>query len=425
MHNLLKTHALFSLLFHHRLVWVVTFFMVIVTLISPSLHVFAQNPQIPRVATGYSWHFPKDHGLHPNYSTEWWYTTGHLWIRPPKGTSTKEPRRQFGYELTFFKSHPNHTSWFQSLLQNTPWYVSPVYTAHFAVSTLPSNHRHTHASQGGFQFFEQVSRAGTQEAGASQTTLQLWHRAWTLSQKTPTLWHLSTGDPQHAPLPVLNLSLQLQQPPTLQGDASGYSQKTQCQGCGSLYYSIPHITTTGTLTLLEQGKRVTYPVEGLSWFDHEIMQQYQYPTLKGWDWFAIQVPATPHHQRFSLMLYQLRKAPSPSSPSSIEPYSQAALILSDGTKRVGRIGKDVFLTPKTYWHSPKSGGVYPIEWQIQWPQEKLFLNVKAHLMNQEIVTHLIQTPVYWEGACQVLGTRNHTPIKGHAYLEMTGYAAQR
>ncbi|HLQ24584.1 MAG TPA: hypothetical protein VK138_01755, partial [Acidiferrobacterales bacterium] len=33
-------------------------------------------------------HFPRDHGAHPNYRTEWWYFTGNLYT---------PARRRFGY----------------------------------------------------------------------------------------------------------------------------------------------------------------------------------------------------------------------------------------------------------------------------------------------------------------------------------------
>jgi predicted secreted hydrolase len=39
--------------------------------------------------------FPADHGPHPEFRTEWWYFTGNL---------TAEDGREFGYQLTFFRS---------------------------------------------------------------------------------------------------------------------------------------------------------------------------------------------------------------------------------------------------------------------------------------------------------------------------------
>src|SRR5262245_21137844 len=57
---------------------------------------FAADPiQEFRLAMpGYEYVFPRDHGAHDDFRTEWWYYTGHL--------TTKNGRR-FGYQLTFFR----------------------------------------------------------------------------------------------------------------------------------------------------------------------------------------------------------------------------------------------------------------------------------------------------------------------------------
>src|SRR6478609_7957961 len=38
--------------------------------------------------------FPKDHGPHPEFQTEWWYFTGNM---------AAEDGRRFGYEFTIFR----------------------------------------------------------------------------------------------------------------------------------------------------------------------------------------------------------------------------------------------------------------------------------------------------------------------------------
>lgn len=42
---------------------------------------------------GWNYEFPKDHGSHPDFKTEWWYFTGN--VRTQEGL-------EFGYQLTFF-----------------------------------------------------------------------------------------------------------------------------------------------------------------------------------------------------------------------------------------------------------------------------------------------------------------------------------
>ncbi|RYG65533.1 carotenoid 1,2-hydratase, partial [bacterium] len=44
---------------------------------------------------GYQYQFPRDHGSHPEFATEWWYYTGHL--RAGNG-------RRFGYQMTWFRT---------------------------------------------------------------------------------------------------------------------------------------------------------------------------------------------------------------------------------------------------------------------------------------------------------------------------------
>ncbi|HSJ09832.1 MAG TPA: lipocalin-like domain-containing protein, partial [Longimicrobiales bacterium] len=39
--------------------------------------------------------FPRDHGPHPEFRTEWWYFTGNV---------TAADGRELGYQLTFFRS---------------------------------------------------------------------------------------------------------------------------------------------------------------------------------------------------------------------------------------------------------------------------------------------------------------------------------
>ncbi len=48
--------------------------------------------EMPR--PGRVWSFPRDHGAHPEFKTEWWYYVGHL--KAASGES-------FGYQLTFFR----------------------------------------------------------------------------------------------------------------------------------------------------------------------------------------------------------------------------------------------------------------------------------------------------------------------------------
>ena len=54
-----------------------------------------QDPNSFARAIGpWDWRFPRDHGAHPDFQTEWWYYTGVL--------ATAEDRR-FGFQFTIFR----------------------------------------------------------------------------------------------------------------------------------------------------------------------------------------------------------------------------------------------------------------------------------------------------------------------------------
>src|SRR5206468_1972506 len=54
------------------------------------------EPQFGQVLGPRTWSFPRDHGRHDGFKTEWWYFTGNL--------REKATGRTFGYQLTFFRS---------------------------------------------------------------------------------------------------------------------------------------------------------------------------------------------------------------------------------------------------------------------------------------------------------------------------------
>jgi len=51
----------------------------------------------PEVTAGRVLQFPRDHGAHAAYRTEWWYVTG--WLRNADG-------RDLGFQVTFFRTRP-------------------------------------------------------------------------------------------------------------------------------------------------------------------------------------------------------------------------------------------------------------------------------------------------------------------------------
>ena len=72
---------------------------------------------------GYHFRFPRDHGAHPDFRTEWWYYTGNL---------TGAGGDEYGFQLTFFRSaiEPDMPARESGLATNQ------VYMGHFALTGL-------------------------------------------------------------------------------------------------------------------------------------------------------------------------------------------------------------------------------------------------------------------------------------------------
>ena len=100
--------------------------------------------------------FPRDHGAHPEFKTEWWYYVGHL------KTAAGET---FGYQLTFFrvalrKPDPEARS---------AWSADTVYFAHLAV---------TDPARQAFAFREKAGRGALGLSGAGVDRLEVWIDDW-------------------------------------------------------------------------------------------------------------------------------------------------------------------------------------------------------------------------------------------------------
>ena len=55
------------------------------------------DPAYQAVQSGLALRFPRDHGAHPQFRTEWWYLTG--WLKTARG-------EDLGFQVTFFRSKP-------------------------------------------------------------------------------------------------------------------------------------------------------------------------------------------------------------------------------------------------------------------------------------------------------------------------------
>jgi predicted secreted hydrolase len=164
--------------------------------------------------------------------------------------------------------------------------------------------------------------------------------------------------------------------------------------------------TRGRITVDGQA----FDVEGESWMDHEFGTSFLEPEQRGWDWFAIQLA-----DGRELMLYQLRRA-----DGSRDPRSSGTLVDRSG-KTTHLANADFTLAQGAERFTSKNGAVYPLEWKVSVPSQKIELTVTTPMPDQELSLERSTGIAYWEGMIDVAGTAAGTVVTGSGYLEMTGY----
>lgn len=327
------------------------------------------QPALP----GYEFVFPRDHGSHPEYRTEWWYYTGHL--------RTAEGRR-YGFEVTFFRAGVSREA------RGTAWDLRDVMPAHFAVTDVAKND---------FRFYEKLNRASVFTANAAEGKLDVFNEAWRATTNPDGSWRLVAKQGSDA----IDLVLRANKPPAVHGE-NGVSVKAQGVGFASHYYSMTSLDAVGTIN----GQRAT----GQVWMDHEFGSSVLRENQQGWDWFSIQLD-----NDAELMLYVIRR-----TDGTPDVTSSGSLITSDS--RVIHIRHDQMrITPLGKWKSPKSGATYPMRWRVEVPAFGVSLEVNPLMNAQELVTKGSTRVTYWEGACDVTGSFGGVAVKGDGYVEMTGY----
>lgn len=332
----------------------------------------ADAPSYPPVAPGRPLSFPRDHGAHPSYRTEWWYVTG--WLHSPGG----EP---LGFQVTFFRSRPN-------LAQGNPSRFAPdqLLFAHAALSDPIVGHL-THE--------QRSARAGFGLAEAEQGDADVHIGDWSLARSADDSYRIRV----HGREIRFDLTLVPTRPPLLQGDA-GYSRKGPLAAEASYYYSQPQLKVKGTLG--RDGRR--QDVQGSAWLDHEWSSTMLGRDAVGWDWLGINLD-----DGGALMAFRIRDGAGRAL------WTYASRHRGDGT-RVAIAARAVNLAPIRRWRSPRTGAEYPVALRVA--AGDLAFDLVPLQDDQELDARASTGNVYWEGA--VTAVAGGKPI-GRGYLELTGY----
>jgi predicted secreted hydrolase len=330
---------------------------------------------------GWDYEFPRDHGAHRDFKTEWWYFTGNVF---------DADGNRFGYELTFFRQGISPAA--QRDPNASRFLVDDLKFAHFAITDVAKQQ---------FRFEQKTSRGAFGEAGFDEAKRLAWIDNWTLTMSNEGAFDLTASTEAGA----INLHLRPTKPPVIHGE-NGVSVKAAAGSSASHYYSIPRLQTTGEIVLNGRSRSVS----GESWFDHEWSSSQLGKGEVGWDWISVQ-----WEDGAELMLYRMRL-----ESGEVEPSSSGTWIAPDGTTTHLRVS-DFQMTPIAFWKSKASGAQYPVGWRVALPGQRAEFTLRAALEDQELKLGPI---TYWEGAIDATGTRDGKASKGRGYLELTGYAGR-
>jgi predicted secreted hydrolase len=327
--------------------------------------------------------FPRDHGAHPEFRTEWWYLTGYADV----GTASQA--RLIGFQITFFRSRIDAA---QSL--NSRFAAKQLLFAHAAFTDINAQ-KHTHD--------QRIARTGFGLAQASETTTDVKLRDWTL-KRNPNGSYSSR-------IPSRDFSLDLTfvptQPVLLQGQ-QGLSRKGPQEKQASYYYSLPQLSAEGSFS--HAGKQTAIK-QGTAWLDHEWSEEILHPEAVGWDWIGMNL-----FDGSSLTAFQLRRSDGSAlwAGGSFRSSDISTIFSADDVQfKASKTSHDV-------WQSPSSGARYPAQWQINTSRGNF--RVRALMNAQELDSRSSIGIVYWEGLADLFDAQGKRV--GRGYLEMTGYAGK-
>ena len=180
------------------------------------------------------------------------------------------------------------------------------------------------------------------------------------------------------------------------------------------YYFIPRCEVVGTLSV--GGERA--PVSGLGWYDHEFGRpppgraQAAQETrrdfdLMAWNWLSIQLD-----DGSDVSVYELSRTDSKTA------VDRCAVIVDRAGQR--SVFSDFNLETSDDWQSTRTFERYPTRLRLEVPRAHLRLDLRAAFGDQELVT-VMSKPAFWEGRCEVEGSLGGAVVRGHAYLERSGF----
>jgi predicted secreted hydrolase len=307
--------------------------------------------------------FPKDHGAHTSFRTEWWYLTANL-----KG----EDGAAYGAQWTLFRHALEPRS-------GEGWDDRTAFMAHAAITSAKEH-----------LFAQTIARGGVGQAGVEAAPFRAFVDDWGFeaTDKDFTRARVFARD-EHF---FYALELARDAPFVLQGDR-GFSRKSEA-GQASHYYSQPFFRVSGTISIHGRETKVT----GRAWMDREWSSQPLSADQKGWDWFSLHLAGGE-----KLMLFRLRGARDYFSGNWIAPDGPTTLLTSD----------DIAFEPLE--RTLVAGHSLPTRWRVKVKSRAFDVETRPLNPRSWMGTNF----PYWEGPVTFSGSHS-----GEGYLEMTGYGGE-
>jgi predicted secreted hydrolase len=316
--------------------------------------------------------FPRDHGAHPDYRTEWWYLTGWLERAP----------QPLGFQVTFFRLRPD---------------LDPANPSRFAAHQLLAAHvALADPPRGALQHEQRIARAGFDAVAAAVGDTDVSLERWRLSRHPSGAYACAIEARAFA----LQFEARPTQPLLAQGIA-GHMRKSTQPEYASYYYSIPQLAVQAHLTRDGRNTRLA----GRAWLDHEWGSTMLDSETVGWDWAGINLD-----DGGALTAYRLRRRDGTAAAA------YASLRDAAGTRTFAP--HEVRFEPLVTWTSPRTRATYPIAQRLH-IGSRVF-ETRPLFDDQELDGRATTGAVYWEGASELL--ENGRRI-GRGYLELTGYVA--
>lgn len=315
--------------------------------------------------------FPRDHGAHPEFRTEWWYVTG--WL-------SSASRDTLGFQVTFFRSRPPFES-------ANPSNFAPrqVLFAHAALAD-PKFGRLRHD--------QRAARQALGLAGSSEEATAIWIDDWRL-ELDGEIYRTRIAARDF----LLDLEFGAAGPPLAQGEG-GFSRKGGHIEEASYYYSRPQLAVRGSVDRGAGSEAVT----GVAWLDHEWSSSYLPREAVGWDWVGLNLA-----NGGALMAFRMRDRQN-------RTHFAGGTLASAGDGSRTFTPDEIVFEPLRRWRSPRSGVEYPVAMRVRAGARLWEL---APLMDdQELDARMSTGTIYWEGAVRALADGAEA---GRGYLELTGY----